>query len=131
MTDLRKAAAEEQAVHPVVHLWDCICNWAEIIANDGKDANLTPPDWLVDAVKAATAPQKQPEQEPVAWQDPQYKTLIEPHKAHPDWIPLYTAPPSIEAAVLAEREACAKYLDGWNTAITDKLAAAIRARGLK
>ena len=34
----------------------------------------------------------QPEQEPVAWQDPQYKTLIEPHKAHPDWIPLYTAP---------------------------------------
>jgi hypothetical protein len=57
MTDLRKAA-EEQAVHPVVHLWDCICNWAEIIANDGKDANLTPPDWLFDAVIAATTPPK-------------------------------------------------------------------------
>lgn len=29
----------------------------------------------------------------------------------------------------AEREACAKYLDQQNTAMTDKLAAAIRARG--
>jgi hypothetical protein len=45
-------------VHPVVHLWDCICEWVEMVANDGKDANLTPPDWLVDAVKAATAPPK-------------------------------------------------------------------------
>ena len=30
-----------------------------------------------------------------------------------------------------EREACAKVCDEWNTAITDKLAAAIRARGEK
>ena len=30
-----------------------------------------------------------------------------------------------------EREACAEVCDEWNTAITDKLAAAIRARGEK
>ena len=35
----------------------------------------------------------------------------------------------IEAAVLAEREACAKYLDDQNTGMTDMLAAEIRARG--
>ena len=58
-----------------------------------------------------TEPLAQPEQEPVAWQDPQYKTLIEPHKAHPDWIPLYTAPPNLEAAVLEEREACLREID--------------------
>ena len=33
------------------------------------------------------------------------------------------------AGVNAEREACAKYLDDQNTAMTDKLAAEIRARG--
>ena len=46
-----------------------------------------------EALRQALA---QPEQEPVAWQDPQYKTLIEPHKAHSDWIPLYAAPPKRE-----------------------------------
>ena len=35
----------------------------------------------------------------------------------------------LEKAVLAEREACAKHLDDQNTAMTDKLAAEIRARG--
>ena len=33
------------------------------------------------------------------------------------------------AAVAAEREACADLIQGWNTAMTDKLAAEIRARG--
>ena len=35
----------------------------------------------------------------------------------------------IAEAVKAEREACAKHLDNQNTAITDILAAEIRARG--
>ena len=35
------------------------------------------------------------------------------------------------AAVAAEREACADLVQGWNTAMTDKLATAIRARGAK
>ena len=46
----------------------------------------------------------QPEQGRAAWQDPQYKTLIEPHKAHPDWIPLYTAPPKREWVGLTDEE---------------------------
>ena len=32
-------------------------------------------------------------------------------------------------AVLKEREACAKQVQSWNTAITDQIALAIRARG--
>jgi hypothetical protein len=43
---------------PVAHLWECIGRWTAMIAHDGEDANLAPPDWLVDAVKAATAPPK-------------------------------------------------------------------------
>ena len=35
------------------------------------------------------------------------------------------------AAVAAEREACADLVQGWNTAMTDKLATAIRDRGAK
>ena len=37
----------------------------------------------------------------------------------------------IAQAAAAEREACAALAQGWNTAMTDKLAAAIRARGAK
>lgn len=37
----------------------------------------------------------------------------------------------VEQAVAAEREACADLIQGWNTAMTDKLADAIRARGEK
>lgn len=36
---------------------------------------------------------------------------------------------AVRDAVLAEREACAALVASWNTAITDKLAADIRARG--
>ena len=37
----------------------------------------------------------------------------------------------IAQAAAAEREACADLVQGWNTAMTDKLATAIRARGAK
>jgi hypothetical protein len=36
---------------------------------------------------------------------------------------------AVRAAVLAEREACAVVCESWNTAMADKLAAAIRDRG--
>ena len=36
-----------------------------------------------------------------------------------------------EQAAEAEREACAAMVQGWDTAMTDKLATAIRARGAK
>ena len=50
----------------------------------------------------------------------------------PDDTPLYTAPLSIEAAVLAEREACAKVCDAADKSTHPaELADAIRARGEK
>lgn len=36
---------------------------------------------------------------------------------------------AVAEAVAAEREACAALVAEWNTAMTDKLAASIRARG--
>jgi hypothetical protein len=55
---------------PVSHLWECIGRWSAYLAANGKQGNLAPPTWLVDAVKAATSlPRKElakPEQEPVA-----------------------------------------------------------------
>ena len=41
---------------PVPHLWECIGRWSAYLAANGKQGNLAPPTWLVDAVKAATAP---------------------------------------------------------------------------
>ena len=89
----------------------------------------------------------QPEQEPVAWLyefwvDSGYKGLNFKPQKYADNTPLYTAPPSIEAAVKAEREACAKvceelavrkrfqssYEEGFADG-SDVCANAIRARG--
>lgn len=39
---------------PVAHLWECIGRWSAYLASNGEKANLAPPEWLVDAVKAAT-----------------------------------------------------------------------------
>jgi hypothetical protein len=41
---------------PIAHLWECIGRWSAYLAANGKQGNLAPPTWLVDAVKAATAP---------------------------------------------------------------------------
>ena len=84
MTDLRKAA------QAVVDRWDTP-SWKDVPATA----------IYIEALRQALA---EPEQEPVAWQDPQYKTLIEPHKAHPDWIPLYTAPPKREWVELTNED---------------------------
>lgn len=45
---------------PIAHLWECIGRWSAYLASNGEKANLAPPEWLVDAVKAATAPQRKP-----------------------------------------------------------------------
>ena len=55
--ELEQALAQPKQ-EPVAHLWECIGRWAAMIAQDGKDAELAPPDWLVDAIGAATAPPK-------------------------------------------------------------------------
>ena len=102
--DLRKAA--EMALE-ALELGD------DISAEQMSDA--------LDALRQALA---QPEQEPVAWQDPQYKTLIEPHKAHPDWIPLYTAPPKREWVGLTDEEGAEIWGDAhdldWKRTVTPK-----------
>jgi hypothetical protein len=41
---------------PVSHLWECIGRWSSYLVVNGTQANLAPPTWLVDAVKAATSP---------------------------------------------------------------------------
>ena len=135
MTELRKAA--EQAATDLEEL----IHWHGVRDSNDKlmpAHNQTPEiKSAIETLETLRQALAQPEQEPAAWQDPQYKTLIEPHKAHPDWIPLYTAPSSIEAAVLAEREACAKVCDLVAKEIDDTngiatyCAAAIRARSEK
>ena len=41
---------------PMAHLWECIGRWSAYLVTNGEQAELSPPDWLIDAVKAATAP---------------------------------------------------------------------------
>ncbi len=43
---------------PMAHLWECIGRWSAYLVTNGEQAELSPPDWLIDAVKAATAPPK-------------------------------------------------------------------------
>jgi hypothetical protein len=110
------------------------------------------PEWfdsVTTALRQALAqPEQEPEQEPVAWVDAKpegydFHGLQEvPFGKHY----LYTAPPSIEDAVLAEREACAKLCEVEATVIVTNTseqyqegrsmgatvcAAAIRARSEK
>ena len=107
-----------------------------------------------DAIEALRQALSQPEQEPVAWglpnlQDPirRKQALLRVDLKIPDgaqfpqfWVPLYTAPPNLEAAVLAEREACLKEiaieLDEWQHRTNANIAlnnvyAAIQARSEK
>ena len=84
----------------------------------------------------------QPEPEPVAWLSKCYNEDNE-FLGYTLWdrdigeesFPVYTTPPSIEAAVLAEREACADVADiallGCERSIMDRVVRAIQARGEK
>ena len=60
----------------------------------------------------------------IAWANGAYKEREEANaKANASWTLM------CKKMVAIEREACAKHLDDQNTAMTDKLAAEIRARG--
>ena len=50
------AISEQPEQEPVAHLWECLGRWSAMIAHDGEHADLSPPSWLCDAIKAATAP---------------------------------------------------------------------------
>lgn len=41
---------------PVAHLWQCLGRWSAYLAQNGAQADLAPPSWLVDAIKNATPP---------------------------------------------------------------------------
>jgi hypothetical protein len=58
-------------------------------------------------------------------------SMIYANKSGDEMLPVYLAPVSVEAAVLAEREACAKLCDDKHDYMCSRAAAAIRARGLK
>jgi len=90
---------------------------------------------ILDAIRNALAEQEK--QEPIGWThaanlvDDGYGHIFSVHSSEPaydDWVPVYAAPISVEASVLAEREACAKLIDE-KYCIEDEIAAAIRARG--
>ena len=48
---------------PVAQLWECLGRWSAYLATNGPEANCAPPPWLVEAVKSATTPPAQPEQD--------------------------------------------------------------------
>ncbi len=41
---------------PVAHLWECLGRWSAYLASNGRQADLAPPQWLCDAINAATTP---------------------------------------------------------------------------
>ena len=69
-----EAALAQPEQELVEHLWECIGRWSSYLALNGEKANLAPPEWLVDAVKAATAQPEHrfdtPESHIVKWSIP-------------------------------------------------------------
>jgi len=55
-TSLRQAIAELESQEPVAHLWECLGRWSAYLVDNGTQADCAPPQWLVDAIKNATAP---------------------------------------------------------------------------
>ena len=110
MNDLRKAA--EMAL-------ETLC----VGANDAVPNDID--ERFEQAIQALRQALAQPEQEPIAWM------CEDPHHIG-QCVTIYKTPPSIEAAVLAEREACAKVCLEEAPSLDGQLCAeAIRARGEK
>ena len=60
----------QPAQEPVAHLWECLGRWSAYLVENGKQADCSPPSWLVDAINKATTP-------PLPEQEPQYEFLID------------------------------------------------------
>jgi hypothetical protein len=113
--------------------------WEDAITDESSNHAFRFGCFGLDAIKALSDRLAEPEPEPMAW-FMQYADSVEFFWREPkQWekglavevIPVYTAPTSIEDAVKAEREACAKLCDGWTGADGDRCAEAIRSRGEK
>jgi uncharacterized protein YukE len=60
IAELEAQLAQPEQEPAVQHLWECLGRWSSYLAVNGTQANLAPPNWLLDAVKAATAPPRKP-----------------------------------------------------------------------
>jgi hypothetical protein len=58
MSQERVDETEKDRHEPVAHLWECLGRWSAYLASHGGEAELAPPQWLCDAINAATAPPK-------------------------------------------------------------------------
>ena len=111
---IREALAEQEKQEPVAWMWVCVDVESRsietgLLFNRGADDENT--DWT----PLYAAPVSAPAQEPVAVISESAIGLVKLHAngvSLPFGTPLYAAPVSVEAAVLAEREACAKVCDG-------------------
>lgn len=56
---LRQALAQGKQ-EPVAHLWECLGRWSAYLATNGTQADCAPPAYLIEAIKAATAPPSKP-----------------------------------------------------------------------
>jgi hypothetical protein len=61
-----KAQLAQPAQEPVAHLWECLGRWSAYLVENGKQADCSPPSWLVDAINKATTPPL-PAQRPWIW----------------------------------------------------------------
>ena len=48
---------EQDKETAITELWECLGRWSAYLVSNGEQANLSPPEWLRDAVKNATTPQ--------------------------------------------------------------------------
>ena len=64
------ATPEQEAA--IQHLWECLGRWSSYLVVNGTQANMAPPNWLLDAVIAATSP---PRKEWVGLTDKEFKFI--------------------------------------------------------
>jgi len=130
MTDLRKAA--EMALDALDEI-----NKLSV----GEKAICLPAE-IDDAMEALRQALAQPEQEPVAWLEPEWQekicpefgyevTITDDHPRDLCWIPLYTAPPKREWVGLTEEELeplCDLWKVSYGSVYVDEFARAIEAK---
>ena len=143
---IANAPAIEQC-EAVTKLWESLGRWSAFLAKNGEQAELSPPSWLIDAVKKATSPISQNEQHVVVgfideadggiFGDVQNgiaeglckvgDLLYTSPKQIPDgWKPLYTTPQHpqeqgelVKKAVADALEEAAKICDGYERYYSD------------
>ena len=91
----KREAAADKVQEPVAHLWECLGRWSAYLVENGKQADCSPPSWLVDAINKATTPPL-PEQEPVAQGSKEHLKIMMEHSAWDDRLELSDALANID-----------------------------------